>query len=319
LFDKLIRVNLRFFNFWEGFVHKIFIDGSAGTTGLQLRERLAIFADKLEILEIPDALRKDDTAKLALMSEAELVFLCLPDDAAKETVKLLGGASAKIIDTSTAHRVADEWVYGFPELNAGQSERISTARYVANPGCHATGAIALLAPLTAARIIPEDYPISITSVTGYTGGGKQRIEEYETSDRAERWDLNAPRAYALGGEHKHLPEIVKYAGLSKAPAFVPIIADYPQGMQVIIPLNLPGRRRVIFEILRGHYDGCSGIDVLDSSDAYEPSNVNADTDKLTLRVLGNDDITILTAQFNNLGKGAAGAAIQNMRLMLGIE
>jgi N-acetyl-gamma-glutamyl-phosphate reductase len=298
--------------------HKIFIDGASGTTGLQLEERLKAYPE-IEIIHIDEGVRKDANAKREALKDAELAVLCLPDDAAREFIAAFGNSELRILDTSTAHRVANGWAYGFPELNAAQSDLIKNARLVANPGCHATGAIALLAPLIKEDVIQEDYPIVITSVTGYTGGGKKMIEEYETSDRKERWDLNAPRAYALGGNHKHLPEIIKYAGLKKTPSFVPIVADYPQGIQVIIPLELSGRRRKIYDILHIHYAGCKNFDVLDSFDQFEASNVNADTDRMTLRVAGNEDITLLTAQFNNLGKGAAGAAIQNMCLMLGIK
>jgi N-acetyl-gamma-glutamyl-phosphate reductase len=307
--------------------HKIFIDGSAGTTGLQLREKLAKYSDSVEILTLPDELRKDDSARLEIMRSAELVFLCLPDDAARKTAEQLRERRAenRVIDTSTAHRVTDGWVYGFPELNAAQNGLIRNAKYVANPGCHATGAIALLAPLVKAGVVPPDYPLAITSVTGYTGGGKAMIADYETSDRETRRDLNAPRAYALTAAHKHIPEIVKYAGLAKNPVVVPIVADYPQGMQVIIPLHLSlcrsgsDRRREIFDILKEHYSESANIDVTDKIPAFSPSNVNADTDNLTLTVAGSDEIVILTAQFDNLGKGASGAALQNMCIMLDIQ
>jgi N-acetyl-gamma-glutamyl-phosphate reductase len=298
--------------------HKIFIDGASGTTGLQLYERITAYPE-LEIIHIDDALRKDAGAKREALRNAELAVLCLPDSAARDFFAEFGNSDLRILDTSTAHRVTDGWVYGFPELNADQAALIKAARLVANPGCHATGAIALLAPLTEAGLIPEDYPIAITSVTGYTGGGKSMIAEYEASDRGKRPDLNAPRAYALGGTHKHLPEITKYAGLKNIPSLVPIAADYPQGMHVIIPLHLPGHRRRIYDILRERYKHCKNFSVSDSFDAYEASNVNAGSDRIILRTAGNDDITILTAQFDNLGKGAAGAAIQNICLMLGIE
>ncbi|MDR2530546.1 MAG: N-acetyl-gamma-glutamyl-phosphate reductase [Oscillospiraceae bacterium] len=298
--------------------HTLFIDGSSGTTGLQLRERLRPYveAGAIALLELPESHRKDDGAKSDAMRSADLTVLCLPDDAARAAVNLAPERS-RIVDTSTAHRVADGWIYGFPELNAAQAELIRNADRVSNPGCHATGAIALLSPLVNAGLIPRDYPIAITSVSGYTGAGKSAIAEYESDSRSA--ELDAPRAYALTAAHKHIPEIVRYAGLEHAPAFTPLICDFPQGMQVVIPLRLPGRRRDVFEALRQHYAASPNIETTDEIPAFAPSNLNAGTDKLTLRVAGSDEIVILTAQFDNLGKGAAGAAMQNIRLMLGVE
>ncbi|MDR0915764.1 MAG: N-acetyl-gamma-glutamyl-phosphate reductase [Oscillospiraceae bacterium] len=296
---------------------KIYIDGAEGTTGLQIHERLGARRD-IELLCIADALRKDTAERRRLINAADLVFLCLPDAAAVEAVALIDNPHTRVIDASTAHRVADGWVYGLPELSGAQRDAVRAARFVANPGCHATGAIMLLSPLVAKGVVPQDFPVVITSLTGYTGGGKKMIAEYETADRGERWDLNAPRAYGLAGNHKHLPEITRYAGLSQPPAFVPIVADYPQGMQVIIPLAMP-RKSEMLQVLQAHYADCRNVDVLGESGAFEPSNVNADRDRVTLRVVGNDAIPILTAQFNNLGKGASGAAVQNMNLMLGFD
>ncbi|MDR2359963.1 MAG: N-acetyl-gamma-glutamyl-phosphate reductase [Oscillospiraceae bacterium] len=299
--------------------YKIFIDGSAGTTGLQLAERLTkyISAGAVEITALPRELRKNDAAKASVMNTADLVFLCLPDEAARASVALITNPSVKVIDTSTAHRVSDDWVYGFSELSAKQKQAICGTTRLSNPGCHATGAIAILAPLTHAGIIPPDYPIAITSVSGYTGGGKSAIAEYEDADRSAEYD--APRAYALTARHKHIPEIIKYAGLTKTPAFIPLICDFPQGMQVMIPLCLPGKRRQIFETLSEHYSDAPDISVTDDIPIYASGNEHAGTDKLTLRVAGNDETILITAQFDNLGKGAAGAALQNMRLMLGLD
>ena len=296
----------------------VFIDGQEGTTGLQIYERLDKRAD-IELILIDENKRKDTTERKKLINEADLVFLCLPDDAARESVTLINNNKTRVIDASVAHRTASEWTYGFPELSKKQRESIVNAKRTTNPGCHSTGAIALLAPLTEAGLVPGDYPIAITSLTGYTGGGKSKIAEYETSDREERNDLNSPRAYSLGAEHKHIPEITLYAGLAFKPAFIPIIADYPQGMQVIIPLHLPGKRREAYDILASHYADCENVDILDEAPPFSASNINAGTDRLTLMVSGSGDNVILTALFDNLGKGACGAAIQNMNIMLGFD
>jgi len=294
----------------------VFIDGQEGTTGLQIYERLDK-RDDIELILINENKRKDTTERKKLINEANLVFLCLPDDAARESVTLIDNNETRVIDASVAHRTAPDWVYGFPEMSKKQRESIVNAKRTTNPGCHSTGAIALLAPLTEAGFLPRDYPIAITSLTGYTGGGKSKIAEYETSDREERNDLNSPRAYSLGAEHKHIPEITLYSGLAFKPSFIPVIADYPQGMQVIIPLHMPGKRREVYDILASHYAGCENIDVFDEAPAFSASNVNADTDRLTLVVSGSGDNVVLTSLFDNLGKGACGAAIQNMNLMLG--
>jgi len=295
---------------------KIFIDGREGTTGLQLYDRLRGRRD-IELLPISDEKRKDVSGRKKLINSADLVFLCLPDDAAREAVSLIENDRIRVLDASTAHRVADGWVYGLPELSEKQRDSIRGGKRVANPGCHATGAIMLLAPLVEEKLIPQDYPLVITSITGYTGGGKKMIAEYETSDRKERWDLDAPRLYSTGAFHKHIPEITRYSRLKRAPAFTPVVSDYPQGLQVIIPLHLPDKRQEAYNILSARYSGMANIDVKNDSPPYAASNVNADTDKTTLRVLGYDDVMILTAQLNNLGKGASGAAVQNMNLMLG--
>jgi len=295
---------------------KVFIDGREGTTGLQIYERLDGRSD-IELLTISDEKRKDAGERSILINEADLVFLCLPDAAAREAVSLVRSDKTRVLDASTAHRVADGWVYGLPELSAQQRENIRCGKRISNPGCHSTGAILLLAPLTEAKLIPLDYPLAVTSITGYTGGGKSMIAEYETLDREEHWEYDAPRLYSTRASHKHIPEITKYSGLSKEPVFTPIVCDYPQGLQVIIPLQLPGKRQKVFDAIAERYKGYVNIDVLDSAPQFSASNVNADTDKVTLRVLGFDDNIILTAQLNNLGKGAAGAAVQNMNIMLG--
>jgi len=295
---------------------RIFIDGREGTTGLQIYDRLAKRGD-IELLQIDDAKRKDVAERKKLINSADLVFLCLPDDAARESVSLIENDSTRVLDASTAHRVAPGWAYGLPELSAEHYESIRNSKRVSNPGCHATGSILLLAPLTAAGLIPANYPLAITSITGYSGGGKKMIAEYETSLRDERPDLDAPRLYSTGADHKHIPEIIRYSGLEQTPAFIPIVADYPQGMQVIISLQIPGKRREVFEILSAHYAKCKNIGVLDSGAPYAASNWGAGTDNVSLSVLGHGDLIILTAQFDNLGKGASGAAVQNMNIMLG--
>jgi len=297
---------------------KVFIDGSEGTTGLQIHDRLASRGD-IDLIQIEHLKRKDISERKKFINAADLVFLCLPDDAARESAQLVENENTRIIDASTAHRISEEWVYGLGELTSEQKSKIKKATRVSNPGCHSTGAILLLAPCIGASLIPADYPVVITSVTGYTGGGKNMINLYETPGSMMSSELNAPRLYATSASHKHIPEIVKYTGLKTTPILTPIVADYPQGLQVIIPLSLPDVRHQIYKTLKNHYAGCSNITVCDESTAFAASNVNAQSDKVTIKVLGFDDKVILTAQFDNLGKGASGAAVQNMNIMLGFD
>lgn len=298
---------------------RIFIDGSEGTTGLQIHERLAGRTD-IEVLQIEPSRRKDVSVRKRLINSADLVFICLPDEAAREAVALVENDKTRVIDASSAHRTTPGWMYGLPELCIENRIYIEEARFVSNPGCHATGAILFLEPLIFEGLLPDDYPVTITSVTGYTGGGKKMIAEYEEQSREEQSELDSPRAYSLTKEHKHVREIMLHTGLKTTPAFIPIVADYPQGLQVIIPLHrLPGKRRVMFNVLKEVYAGCKNVDVFDDSPAFSASNVNANSDKVTLRVLGSGDIVILTAQLDNLGKGASGAAVQNMNIMLGFD
>ncbi|MCL2628608.1 MAG: N-acetyl-gamma-glutamyl-phosphate reductase [Oscillospiraceae bacterium] len=297
---------------------KIFIDGSEGTTGLQIHDRLKSRND-IELLQVAQAKRKDINERKKLINAADLIFLCLPDDAAREAVSLIENDNTRVIDASTAHRISDDWVYGLSELSPMQKDSIKKAKRVSNPGCHSTGVILLLAPAISAGFVPAEYPVAITSVTGYTGGGKSMISLYETPGTLLTSELNAPRLYATSASHKHIPEITKYTGLKTTPVLIPIVADYPQGIQVIIPLDLPGAREEIFKTLQTHYRNFQNIEVLSESPAFAASNINAQSDKITLKVLGFDNKIILTAQFDNLGKGASGAAVQNMNIMLGFN
>ncbi|MDS9466972.1 N-acetyl-gamma-glutamyl-phosphate reductase [Paracoccus sp. MBLB3053] len=295
--------------------HKVFIDGEAGTTGLQIRDRL-VGRDDIELIQIDPARRKDADARRDAFASADVAILCLPDAAAKEAVALAEGLPVRFIDASTAHRVDPNWVFGFAELTPNAREAIAGAKLVSNPGCYSTGAISLLAPLVRLGLIAPGEALSINAVSGYTGGGKELIGEYERGE--------APPAfvYALGQKHKHLPEIMKYAGLTARPVFAPSVGNFAQGMAVQIPLHLEGRGNIgdLRKALAEHYAGQQFVTVVDAPARIVPTAVN-DTNRLEISVHGDDAIgcAVLVAVLDNLGKGASGAAVQNLNIMLGAD
>ena len=304
---------------------RVFIDGQEGTTGLVLRERLARRAD-VDLAALPERLRKDVSARREQLNAADVVFLCLPDAAAMEAAGMVERKGVRVLDASTAHRVAPGWVYGLPELSAEHRSAVVSAERVAVPGCHATGFVALAAPLVAAGVLPPDYPVSAHSITGYTGGGKRMIADYEAPDRPAA--LSGTRVYGLTLAHKHLPEMQKRTGLAGPPLFDPILGDFPRGMLVCVPLHArllnggAGPERV-HEALADHYAGSRLIEVPPYDPQSLPDNgfldpqALAGSDRMQLFVLGHREQMLLVARLDNLGKGASGAAVQCFNLMMG--
>jgi len=298
---------------------KVFIDGSAGTTGLRIADRLAQRKD-LTVMKLPEAVRKDLSARKDAINSADIVFLCLPDDAAREAVSLVENDNVKIIDTSTAHRVDPQWAYGFPEL-AGQKEKILHSNRIANPGCHASGFVALVAPLVENGIIPKEALLTSFSLTGYSGGGKKMIAEYEDADRNPL--LKGPRQYALTQQHKHLKEMVNVCGLRNTPVFCPIVGDFYSGMEVSVPLfakDLQGAAEDIRQLYKAYYQkGLVKVSDTADPDGLLSAAAYSGRDDMCVGVFGNEERILLCARFDNLGKGASGAAIQNMNILLGVD
>ena len=305
---------------------KVFIDGSEGTTGLRIFERIGA-RDDVELLTIDPALRKDTDERRRLINASDVTFLCLPDAAAREAVALVENDHTRIIDASTAHRTAEGWAYGFPELSPAMREAIVTGKRVANPGCHATGFISIVRPLVDAGVLSPDAALTCFSLTGYSGGGKKMIAQYESQERDAA--LDSPRLYGLTHQHKHLPEMQKVCGLQKAPLFTPIVADYYAGMLVSVPLSadqLAGGTTLarLHECYQDAYAGQKMIRVLPASvqadvGGFLAANGCAGWDGLEIAVVGNDERMMVCARFDNLGKGASGAAVQSMNIMLGCD
>ena len=301
---------------------KVYIDGKDGTTGLQIYDRLSVRAD-IDLLLIDEARRKDRLERKKLMDAADIVFLCLPDAAAIEAVELVENPKTRIIDASTAHRISPDWDYGFPELSGAYRAAIQNSKRVANPGCHATGFISVVYPLVAMGLLPKDECLSAFSLTGYSGGGKKMIAQYEAADKDAA--LFAPCPYGMGQTHKHLPEMQKVCGLTNKPVFTPIVDDYYKGMATTVPLHMSQMNGVstlaeVRQKLADYYAGATLVHVADALDTAKLyANAQAGKDTLVLYVAGNDEQFTVTALFDNLGKGASGAAVQNMNLMLGFE
>ena len=301
---------------------KVYIDGHSGTTGLQIYDRIGQRED-LELLRIPEELRHDPDERKKYLNSADIVFLCLPDEGAREAVSFIDNPNVRVIDASTAHRTNPDWTYGYPELSKAQREAIRTSKRVANPGCHATGFISTTAPLVAMGVLPKDYPMSCYSLTGYSGGGKKMIAEYEAEGRSEL--LDAPGIYGLNLQHKHLPEMQTVTGLAYPPVFMPVVDDYYKGMATTIMLQnrlLPGQPSAeeICAKLADYYRDEHFVSVVPfgENDSKLYANKLAGTNRLEIVVCGHEEQTTVTAVFDNLGKGASGAAVQSMNIMLGL-
>lgn len=300
---------------------KVFIDGGAGTTGLRIVERMQARED-VTLITLDEEHRKDPASRKEAIHAADAVFLCLPDDAAKEAAQLAEGSKAVVIDASTAHRTAEGWAYGFPELSPSHRNAIQSSKRIANPGCYASGFVSLVYPLIAHRIAAEDYPFVCHAVSGYTGAGKKGIAQYEAEERDPA--LDSPRLYALGLHHKHLPEMQKVCALSHPPVFTPYICDFPCGMTVHVPLyrSLLQKKLTVGEmeeLFLEHYAGCRFVKVAKEESGFLAANTLEGTNLLEVFVNGNDEQLLLSARLDNLGKGASGAAVQNMNIALGLD
>ncbi|MEE1320856.1 MAG: N-acetyl-gamma-glutamyl-phosphate reductase [Acutalibacteraceae bacterium] len=301
---------------------KVFIDGQAGTTGLQLKNKL-LNHPEVTLLEIESDKRKDIQERKKLMNESDVVFLCLPDEAAKEAVKLIDNPDTVVIDASTAHRTNEEWTYGFPELSAEHFNKIKNSKRIANPGCHATGFISIIYPLVSGGIMPKNYPVTAHSITGYSGGGNKMIGEYENENR--EYFYKSPRQYGLSQNHKHLPEMVKVTGLEVNPVFNPIVADYYCGMAVSVPIftDLLKVKMSVYDLKRyfiEFYKNSKFITVHSGPESgFLPATGLEGTNNLRIYICGNDERVTITAVFDNLGKGASSAAIENMNIAMGFD
>jgi len=301
---------------------KVFIDGQAGTTGLQIKDKL-LKHPYVELLEIESEKRKDEKERQKLMNSSDVVFLCLPDAAAIEAVKLVTNPDTVVIDASTAHRTDEDWTYGFPELSSEQFEKIKNSKRIANPGCHASGFISIVYPLVKEGVMPSDYPVTAFSITGYSGGGNKMIGEYHDERRSN--ELDTPRQYGLTQKHKHLPEMKKICGLSDDPVFMPVVSDYYCGMAVSVPVITKLLKEKVtlqeaYKLLDNFYKDSKFINVSYAPESGFLSPLGHEgTNKMTIYVTGNDDRIVITSVFDNLGKGASSAAVENMNIAMGFD